>query len=225
MSDRFVLYAPKKEIENVFHVSMGRSIYFDADYNISPGSLHPLVIRKDEERICNKASWGLIPPDAKEERAGNKNNVVPSEDVQEKDWFTECINRRRCLIPANGFYKWRSSEKKQMPFYIRLLSNQLTAFAGIYDVWTSASGREVYSFAILTTKANSLIEPVDNRMPVLLHREDFGKWLNPSDLTEELYEKLLLEPFELTKLAVNRVSKKVNDLENNGRELIQPVPK
>ncbi len=225
MSDRFVLYAPREEIENVFNVSMGRSIYFDADYNISPGSLQPMVMGGDEERICNKARWGLIHPDAEEERAGNKNNVIPTEDVKGNEWFSECVNRRRCLIPANGFYKWRSSEMKQMPFYIRLLSNQLTAFAGIYDMWTSASGREVYSFAILTTKANSLIEPVDKRMPVLLRREDFGKWLSSSDLTEELYEKLLLEPFELTKLAVNRVSKKVNDLENNGRELIQPVPK
>jgi putative SOS response-associated peptidase YedK len=225
MSDRFVLHTSKQDIENLFDISIKRDDYWEPDYNISPGSLHPLIISQDGKRQVKRARWGLIPPDAEDERGGNENNVIPSEKVLENKWFHECVNQRRCLVPANGFYKWKSSEKEKKPFYIRLLSSKVAAFAGIYDVWISASGREVYSFAVLTTRANSLIEPVDDRMPVLLRKDHFGKWLSHSDLTKKTQEKLLLEPFALTELAVNRVSEEVNDPGNNGAELIQPIPK
>src|SRR5699024_7288526 len=118
-----------------------------------------------------------------DERSGNNNNIIPSEDIFENDWITECANKRRCLVPVNGFYKWKSSKKRQTPFYIRLLSNELTAFAGIYHIWTAPSGRKAYSFAILTTRANNLIEPVDDRMPVFLRNNNFRQWLKPNNLT------------------------------------------
>src|SRR5699024_5988317 len=110
---------------------------FNTNYNIAPGSLQPIVIAENAKRKIQKARWGLIPADADDEREGNGNNIVSSEDILENDWLAECVNQRRCLVPANGFYKWKSSEKKQMPFYIRLLSNELTAFAGIYDLWSA----------------------------------------------------------------------------------------
>jgi putative SOS response-associated peptidase YedK len=225
MSDRFVLHASKQELEAMFDVSFNRYSNFEANYNINPGSLHPLVMGHNGKRQIQKARWGLIPPDADDERAGSENYAIPSEKVLENERLHECVNQRRCLVPANGFYKWKTSEREEMPFYIRLLSNKPTAFAGIYDIWTSANGRKVYSFAVLTTRANSLIEPVDERMPVLLQKIHFEKWLGSSELTEQMHEKLLLKPFELTKLAVNRVSKEVNNPENNGPELIQPIPK
>lgn len=225
MSDRFVLHTSKSDIEHFFDASMERSDYFNTDYNIAPGSLQPIVLEENGERQIQKARWGLIPAGADDEREGNDNNIVPSEDILENDWLAECVNRRRCLVPANGFYKWKSSEKKQMPFYIRLLSNELAAFAGIYDLWSAPSGRKVYSFAVLTTRANNLIEPVDDRMPVFLHNESFDRWLNADSLTEDMHNNLLKEPIESTALAVNRVSEAVNDLTNNGPELIQPIPK
>lgn len=225
MSDRFVLHASKQEIEKMVGVSANRDDYFEPDYNIAPGSRHPIVTNESGESQFKQARWGLIPSDADDERAGNKNNVIPSEDILENDWFAECVNQQRCLVPANGFYKWKSSEKTGSPFYIRLLSNELTAFAGVYDVWTAGSGRKVYSFSILTTQANSLIEPVDARMPVLLGKDHFDKWLSPGDLTEEIHKNVLLEPFEISALVVNRVSEEVNDLGNNRPELIQPIPK
>ena len=225
MSDRFVLHASKDEIENFFGVSSVRDDYFAPDYNITPASLHPIVIKEGGERQFRQARWGLIPPDAEEERAGNEHYAEPAEDILDDEWLEECVNERRCLVPANGFYKWKFSERKETPFYIRLLSNRLTAFAGIYSVWQSASGRKVYSFAIITTKANALVEPVDDRMPVLLKRENFEEWLSSKDLSEKMHKNWLLKPMELTQMAVNRVSEEVNDITNNRPELIQPIPK
>jgi putative SOS response-associated peptidase YedK len=226
MSDRFVLHASKEEIEALFKVSSQRDDYFEPDYNITPASLHSIVLTNEEgERQFQQARWGLIPPDAERERAGNEHHAIPAEEVLKQEWTAECVNQRRCLIPANGFYKWKTSERAETPFYIRLLSNRLTAFAGIYDVWESSSGRTVYSFAMLTTGANPLVEPVDDRMPVLLQPENFGRWLGSDDLTKEMRDELLLEPYELTEMAVNRVSEEVNDIHNNHPELIQPIPK
>lgn len=225
MSDRFVLHATQDEIEAFFEVSSERTDYFEPDYNINPGTLRPIILRERARRHIQQAQWGLIPEDAEEERAGKEHYAIRSEDVRENEWYSECINNRRCLVPANGFYKWKTSKKKQTPFYIRLLSNRLTAFAGIYSVWKSDSGRDVYSFALLTTEANTLVEPIDERMPVLLRKAAFEEWLGEDELTEEMYRNMLLEPYDLTLMAVNRVSEKVNDISNNGPELIQPIPK
>lgn len=226
MSDRYVLHAPKERVEKIFEVSSERGDYFESDYNITPGSLRPIIMSDAEgSRKVRQAQWGLIPPHADDEQAGKEHYAIASEKVLEDDWYAECANRRRCLVPANGFYKWKTSQKEATPFYIRLLSNRLTAFAGIYSVWESPSGRDVYSFAILTTEANTLVEPVDDRMPVMLRQNNFDKWVSKGDLTKEMHEKLLLEPYALTEMAVNRVSEAVNDISNNRPELIQPIPK
>lgn len=225
MSDRFVLHAPKEEIEQTFKISSNRADYFEPDYNITPGSLHPIIVQHEGEWQHHQAQWGLIPPKAEEERAGKQNFAVQAEEAHDDEWLSECVEHRRCLVPANGFYKWKTSKKKQTPFYIRLLANQLTAFAGIYAVWKSPSGRDVHSFAILTTKANTLVEPVDDRMPVLLERGNYGVWLAEEPISEQKYKQLAIKPFDLTQMAVNRVSEDVNDIANNSPALIQPIPK
>lgn len=224
MSDRFVLEGSKQEVEQLFGVSTARDDFFKPDYNITPGSLIPVVYEEDGKRKIYTFRWGLIPPDAEEEIEGNDNFVVTFEDLKEDEWLTECIEQRRCLIPANGFYKWKFSEKKSTPFYIRLLSNQLTAIGGIYSVWESSAGRDVYSCAMLTTEANTLVQPVDDRMPIFVHPDDHVQWLGDEELSESELEEVM-NGYTMTELAVNRVSEDVNDPENNSPELIQPIPK
>lgn len=224
MSDRFVLQASKEEIEEVFGVSSDRKDFFESDFNITPGTLIPVVYTEDSERGIYNFIWGLIPEGADEETAGRENYEIPIEELEEDEWLSECLSQRRCLIPANGFYKWKFSEKKTTPFYIRLLSNGVTAFAGIYSVWKSSSGREVYSCAMLTTEANALVQPVDDRMPVMLHPDDHEEWLSEPGISTEELERFL-DSYSLTDLAVNRVSEDVNNPENNSEELIQPIPK
>jgi putative SOS response-associated peptidase YedK len=224
MSDRFVLKASKQEVEQVFEVSSEREDFFESDFNITPGSLIPVVYREDDQRHIYNFVWGLIPKGAEEEKAGIENYEVNVNDLDENEWLKECLDRRRCLIPANGFYKWKTTKKKSTPFYIRLLSNDLMALAGIYSVWESTSGRGVYSCAVLTTEANALVQPVDDRMPVIIRPENYEQWLSDKPLEEAELNKLL-KAYSMTEMAVNRVSEDVNDPENNSPELIQPIPK
>lgn len=224
MSDRFVLEASKEEVMELFEVSTQRDDFFESEYNITPGSLIPVVYHENDERKIYNFLWGLIAPGAEEEKEGNDRFELSFDDLKEEEWLVECLEQRRCLIPANGFYKWKFTEKKSTPFYIRLLSNKLAAIAGIYSVWKSSSGRAVYSCAMLTTEANALIQPVDTRMPVLVRPVHFEHWLSDESLEESDYERLT-SGYSMTEMAVNRVSEDVNDPENNSAELIQPIPK
>lgn len=224
MSDRFVLQTSKEEVEQVFEVSTERTDFFKSDFNITPGSLIPVIYEEGEERRIYNFEWGLIPPDAEDEKEGLEHFETPIEDLKENEWLEECLDQRRCLLPANGFYKWKTTKKKSTPFYIRLLSNNLMAFAGVYSVWKSSTGRDVYSCSMLTTKSNALIQPVDERMPVILQPDDYGQWLSGKPADELDFEDLL-NAYSMTEMAVNRVSDEVNNPENNSAELIQPIPK
>lgn len=221
MSDRFVLHAGKEEIEELLGATTPRDDYFDSNFNINPGTLLPILVVNDGKREIRQAHWGLIPADADEEKDGRDHYEMEAENLEEEMESGRWGDLQRCVVPANGFYKWKFSEKKATPFYIRLLSNRVMGLAGVCSVWESESGRDVYSFAMLITDANALVQPVDDRMPVILRRESYGDWLN-----EDL-DKLqsMLQPFSLTEMAVNRVTNEVNDLSNNSPELIQPIPK
>lgn len=223
MSDRFVMHAAKEQVEELFGVATERKDYFDPHYNITPGTLIPAVRRENGERIIHNFIWGLIPPDADDERKGSENYEIPAEEKGREEWIGECFESRRCIIPASGFYKWKTTEKKSTPFYIRLLSSEVMGLAGIYSVWKSSSGRDVFSCAQLTTQANALVQPVDDRMPVILNAADFEQWLDPETDPAEL--ERLLEPYSMVEMAVNRVSDDVNNVTNNSPELIQPIPK
>ena len=223
MSERLARHSEKDAIEQEFQVSTHRDEFFEPDYNISPGSLMPVVYEEDGDRKIYTFQWGLIPRDADAEKEGKDHYEAKSEAIQENKWLKECFEKRRCIIPANGFYKWKTSEKKSTPFYVRLLSREIAGFAGLYSVWQSGSGRDVYSFTLLTTEANALVQPVDERMPVILQPEDYDAWLSEDTDTGKVKE--LLQPLGLAEMAVNRVSEKVADLNSQGPELIQPIPK
>jgi len=226
MCDRFVYDSTREEIAEVFQVSSERKDYFEPDYNIIPGQLIPAVFNDENEntRSILKFHWGLIPEEAETEEQGKEHYEFPSEKIEEDDRIKSCVEMRRCLIPANGFYKWKTTKKKTTPFYIRLLSNEVMAFAGVYSVWEAESGREVYSCTLLTTEANVLVQPVDDRMPVIIRRENYPLWLGEEPVTPKELEAML-QPYRLTEMAVNRVSEKVNNITNNSPELIQPIPK
>lgn len=224
MSDRFVFEASQEEVERKFGISTKREDFFESKYNITPGARIPVVYQEKGGRKIYTFNWGLIPPGAETESEGDEKYEIALEELEEDEWLSDCLEKRRCLIPANGFYKWKFTEKKSTPFYIRLLTNELTAFAGIYSVWESSSGRNVYSCAMLTTEANALVQPVDDRMPVLLSPDHYDRWLSKDALSENDFEKIM-NSYTLTELAVNRVSEDVNNPENNSPELIQPIPK
>lgn len=221
MSDRFVLHGDKEEIEQLLGATASREDYFDPNFNIHPGNLVPILVRRNGERQIQQAQWGLIPDDAKEESEGRDHYLIKAESLMDSERSDPIDLSRRCIIPASGFYKWKTSKKKNTPFYIRLLSREVMALAGVYSVWQSGSGRDVYSFAMLQVGANALVQPVDELMPVILKEQHISTWLTGDE--EEALN--LLRPYEMADMAVNRVTEKVNSPENNSPELIQPIPK
>ena len=224
MSDRFVFQATRDEVERQFNVHSERDDFFKSHYNITPGSLITAVFQEHGARAVNNFLWGLIPPDAEDERAGAEQYETTIDEIREDEWQTACLENRRCLIPAHGFYKWKTTKKKNTPFYIRLLSNELMAFAAIYSVWQSPSGRDVYSCSMLTTQANALVQPVGDRMPVIVDPGQYQVWLQPEALNQRTLDRLL-QSYPMSEMAVNRVSEEVNDAGNNRPGLIQPIPK
>ncbi|MDR8394336.1 SOS response-associated peptidase [Aliifodinibius sp. S!AR15-10] len=223
MSDRFVLHASKENVEEIFGVQTKRDDYFEPNYNIAPGTRVPVIYFEDGERKIYDFQWGMIPEGADEEKEGLSTLNIPVESLDD-DLFADSFELRRCLVPANGFYKWKFSEKQSTPFYIRLLSNKVMGLAALYTVWQSKSGRDVYSFALINTVANALVQPVDDRMPVIIRRDDYSEWLGEEDI-DLTPDSDILKPLELTEMAVNRVTEDVNDTDNNRPELIQPIPK
>src|SRR5699024_8278627 len=225
MSDRFVFDATKKLIEQQFGIHSDREDYFESDYNISPGARIPIIINDSEgQRQIRQALWGLLPPDADADRAGAEHYERAAGEIGDNSCVAEGLEIRRCLMPAQGFYKWKTTNKKSTPFYIRLLANEPMGIAGVYGIWESPSGRKVYSCTMLTTEANVLVQPVGDAMPVIIDQEDYEEWLQREKLTEEARDRLI-RTYPMGKMAVNRVSEKVNDVDNNGPELIQPIPK
>lgn len=224
MSDRLARHSDQEEIEQQFNASTHRNDFFEPDYNISPGSLLPAIFVEDGQRMVENFQWGLIPGHAETEEEGKEFFQARVEDIAEDEWLKECFEQRRCLVPVNGFYKWKTTEKKSTPFYVRMLSNKVAGLAGIYSIWEAASGRLVHSFSLLTIEANALVQPVDDRMPAILREEDYDTWLD-DEITDEKQLQSLLKPLGITEMAVNRVSEEVSDLTATGPELIQPIPK
>lgn len=224
MSDRFVFHASKESVEAEFEVQTKRADYFEPNYNVTPGDILPVVYQEEGRRALSGFRWGMIPKTAGDEREGLENTDIDMEQLKSDESLRAIFDYKRCLVPASGFYKWKTSKKKSTPFYIRLLSKDLIAFAGIYSVWKASSGREVYSFALVNTESNTLVQPVSETMPVIMRPANYKQWLSEDNLNSDELNQLT-KPYLLTEMAVNRVSEDVNDPSNNNEELIQPIPK
>jgi len=146
-----------------------------------------------------------------------------SETLLEKPAFKESFERRRCLIPADGFYEWKRTGGPKQPFHFGMKDDSIFAFAGIWDRWRTSQGQLIESCAILTTTPNELLSDVHNRMPVVLRAEDYQQWLEtPASNCERLGH--LLIPFEAAVMRRYPVGLSVNDVENDTPQCIQEVP-
>jgi putative SOS response-associated peptidase YedK len=191
-----------------------------SQFNVTPGREMPVVHDGAEWRMeC--MLWGLVPFWAKDASIGRRLINARAETVAEKPAFRNSFAKKRCLVPASGFYEWKGERGEKAPFYYRLEDGGHFAFAGLYDVWHDPAGGERKTFIILTTESNALVGEVHDRMPVLLHREDEGAWLDGESDPSLL--KRLLAPFPAPEMAGFRVSPRVNNPENEGEDLIEPL--
>jgi putative SOS response-associated peptidase YedK len=191
-------------------------------FNIAPTQNLVAVVREPEKRLV-AMRWGLIPSWAKDESIGNKLINARAETITEKPSFRTSFKRKRCLIVADGFYEWKTDGKEKTPYYIRLKSQKLFAFAGLYDVWHSPEAGDLTTCTIITTEANEFMQKLHHRMPVILTEEDREAWLDTTVKDQEYFLDLL-KPYDAEAMTAHAVSKQVNTPANNSPRLIAPNP-
>ena len=199
--------------------------YFAPSYNVAPQSLQP-VVRLDSEtgqRELTIMRWGLIPFWAKDAKIGYSTINAKSETVTSSPAFREAMKRRRCLVPAEWFYEWQKIDAKtKQPYAIGLRAGSLFAFAGLWEVWKDKTNDQVLeTYTVLTTEPNELMEPIHNRMPVILAPKDYQRWLEPGEETHLPVD--LLKPYPAEEMKVWKVGSAVGNVRNNAPELIVPI--
>lgn len=207
-----------KKFKDRFNLS--NQLEIEENYNVAPGQMVSVVIRKSPNKAV-KMRWGLVPFWAKDPKIGYKMINARVETVLYKPSFRKAVRSQRCLVPANGFYEWQRVDGKQ-PYYITRKDEKMMAFAGIYDIWKDAKGKELFSYSIITTKANSLVSLIHNRMPVILDRKKEDEWLE-ENITDPNEVKNFLEPVSEQELQTYPVSKAVNKATINTKKLIEPL--
>lgn len=192
-------------------------------YNIAP-SQPVAVVPNDGQRKLDYYVWGLIPSWAKDPAIGSRMINARGETLAEKPSFRAAFRRRRCLIPADGFYEWQQTpgRKTKTPFYIRMKSGEPFAFAGLWESWNAPDGSQVLSCAIITTAPNALMEPIHNRMPVILPAEAYERWLEPGEQDPARLQPLI-RPYPAEAMLAYPVSTLVNRPENDVAACIQPA--
>lgn len=190
-------------------------------YNIAPTQDIPDVITSGGNQLV-MFRWGLIPHWAREISIGSKMINARGETLREKPSFRSSLQRRRCLIPADGFYEWKREGSTKQPYRITLKNSELFGFAGLWDSWTAPSGEVINSCTIITTSPNELLEPIHNRMPVILSPAAEEMWLDPS-ISDSLLLENLLKPYPAELMQAYQVSSAVNSPRNDNPECITPA--
>ncbi len=215
MCGRFSLAVAPERLQQHFQIERGAVATLQPRYNIAPSQ--PVLAVVAAEALADKGSgrravhfrWGLIPRWSPAPKAGLIN--ARSETVAQKPSFSEAFRRRRCLIPADGFYEWVGQGKQgRQPYWFYLLDRAVFAFAGIWERWRSPQGVEIETCAILNTPANRLMEPFHERMPAILPESDYDLWLDPQ-VRDPKRLLPLLRPYPAEAMAAYPVSTYVNN--------------
>lgn len=221
MCGRYMLTSPVEAIRQTFKVE-GR-FNLPARYNIAPGQQIPIVRAAKDDRELVMAEWGLVPSWMKRKPSAKPMINARSETIAEKPSFRAAFARRRCLVPANGFYEWQKGEHGKTPMLIHLDGCELFAFAGIWEAWWGPDGDQLLeTVAIVTRSAYPIIAPVHERMPVMLAAADISLWLGEDDLAPvEVLPRLAQR--QAAEIHFHAVSKRVNAVQNDDPALIEPV--
>ncbi|CAF22785.1 SOS response-associated peptidase [Candidatus Protochlamydia amoebophila] len=220
MCGRFTLTAEAINLSERFEIPLKEFTWLPR-FNIAPSQSCLTIFIENQQRQIDSMVWGLIPHWSKEKRSNYQMINVRSETLKSKPSFQNLFKTRRCLIPADGFFEWKATRSGKIPFRITLKNGDLFAFAGIWDIWKDKNGEEIKSFAILTTASNSVVNPIHNRMPVILQKTDEAMWLNSSN--QIALEQILQKTYPSNEIISYEVSNIVNFWKNDYPICIQPI--
>jgi putative SOS response-associated peptidase YedK len=218
MCGRYTLSTPAGRLAEEFQLDGSAEI--TPSYNVAPTQQVAAVLEDEGGRRLEMLRWGLVPSWADDPDIGARMINARSETAPEKPSFRSAFRRRRCLIPADGFYEWKRENGGKQPYYFRMHDGRPFAFAGLWESWEKGDGT-LRTCTILTTRANAVLEDVHDRMPVILPHDAYNAWLDPDADREELGE--LMIPYGGDDLETYPVSRFVNSPRNNDERCVEPA--
>ena len=222
MCGRYTLSTPTDLLSDLFELESAVTV--SPRFNIAPTQTAP-VIRVDaatKARRLDLLKWGLVPFWAKDPSIGNRMINARAETVAEKPAYRVSFRKKRCLIPADGFYEWQATGGPKQPFFFHRGDGYPFAMAGLWDRWEKGEDSPVETFTILTTEANEVVAPIHKRMPVILAESAFDKWLDP-EVEDAKSLAGLLTPAPPEILEALPVSTYVNSPANEGPQCVEPI--
>jgi putative SOS response-associated peptidase YedK len=230
MCGRYVSKSAPDEIARYFGAEMSETLVEappEANFNVAPTSNVLIVVERGEVRQLDVARWGLVPSWAKDLSIGARMINARAETLASKPAFRRAFQRKRCIVPADGFYEWKPvpGQKRKQPVYIHRADGDCFAFAGLWELWRDPEAPDappLRTCTIITGRANEKVAPIHDRMPVMLPPDAWDRWLD-HDLhdTDALTELLVPAPASLIEL--HAVSTSVNNVRNKSPELIEQV--
>ncbi|GAB6910162.1 SOS response-associated peptidase [Desulfosarcina cetonica] len=222
MCGRFVGFTSLKALKEQFPIDV-TNVDVVASYNVAPSQEILAIARYEGENHLVRFYWGLVPAWAKDVSIGNKLINARSETVATKPSFRNAFKRRRCIIPADGFYEWKKTKGGKQPVFLTLPDGKPFAFAGLWETWHDKENKTAYkSCTIITREASASMAPIHNRMPVILKPAAFDAWLNTRNQDIELLQGIIQNQIH-TELVNVPISNRVNSVRNNGPENIRPT--
>jgi len=223
MCGRYRLSRRKQIIEQYFG-SAPWDDDWDPRFNIAPTQPIPVVRQHPKEpvRQISTMRWGLVPYWAKDSSGAASTINARSETAATKPAFRDPLKFRRCLIPADGFYEWKQTGASKQPFCFEVNGGELFAFAGLWDGWKNLEGQWIKTCSILTTTPNAVTSTVHDRMPVILHPDNYDLWLDPGMQNLEAISELL-KPYDAKAMGCYPVSTRINHAANDDEECSRPV--
>jgi putative SOS response-associated peptidase YedK len=220
MCGRFIIHTPSDDLKLLFELTETPPV-MPPRYNVAPSQPIPVVRVERGARKLVQLQWGLVPMWMKEPPSPPPINAR-GETIDEKPMYRDAFQRRRCLVPANGFYEWQQIEKgRKQPFLIRDANSGPFAMGGIWERWRTPEGTDRQTVAIITTNANAKLQPLHDRMPLILGHDDWTTWLDPK--TDLLLVKSLVRPAPDDLLLTIPVSTRVNDVANDDASLVEEI--
>ena len=221
---RYVSSIPPSQLADFLRVDEIRTESLDPSWNVAPTDEVYAVAERESTRLLGSYKWGLVPHWAKDASVGSRMINARAETLEQK--HGRAFARRRCLLPADGFYEWERVDGKKQPWFIHRSDGAPMVFAGLWELWHDPNQPDdadpLRTCTIITTDANDLVSPIHDRMPVVLSPKDWDGWLDRGNQDTASLKKLLApaDPRQFEMFAVRPL---VNSVKNNGAELLEPL--
>lgn len=218
MCGRFALKAPVAEL--AAHFGLDESVDLAPRYNIAPGTDIPAIrLSPEGKRVMHMLRWGLVPHWAKDPSIGASLCNARGETVAKKPSFRDAFKRRRCLVPADGFYEWKTEGRQKQPYYFSIKSGESFALGGLWESWRAPDCDILRTCCLITVNPNEIMLPVHDRMPVIVSPDNYEEWLTgESDVVQAL-----VKPFPTEEMQAWAVNRRVSRSGEEGADLICPA--